>query len=214
MKIISFPHYTCGGLLCDILNKTFSPIGSNGGINSIQHSVGKIGDADSVMVDYDPQILIKKLRDLQTNDWIGTHCWMGNLDLSGIERLINVTTMTYRSRFYRWVRVYHHYYKSSGPWQGLQGTEEIDKQRETAKNYLDSFQTIHHPHVINLEFSDVVECKPSFLKILDENSKKHIDRWKSINNFLYDPDLWQSDAANRFHEAEYEITLQKLYVYQ
>jgi hypothetical protein len=54
MNLICFPHYTCGGLLCDILNGTFSEITSDGGVNSIGHGLGKIGDSDTVMIDYDP----------------------------------------------------------------------------------------------------------------------------------------------------------------
>ena len=53
MKLVCFPHYTCGGLLCDILNDTFSNIGTNGGINNIHHSIGKIGDVDTVQTNFD-----------------------------------------------------------------------------------------------------------------------------------------------------------------
>ena len=44
MNLICFPHYTCGGVLCDILNQTFSPVLSHGGLGSIHHAIGKIGD--------------------------------------------------------------------------------------------------------------------------------------------------------------------------
>jgi hypothetical protein len=138
MNLICFPHYTCGGLLCDIMNKTFSEVTDNGGIASIHHSLGKIGDADTTFVDYDPLILIKELQKITVGPaiWIGTHCWPGKLDLSMFDCLIAVTTTSYRSKLYRWTRAYHHYYSKSIPWTSLQGQSRIDKERETAKNYL------------------------------------------------------------------------------
>jgi hypothetical protein len=44
MNLICFPHYTCGGLLCDIMEDTMSEFADNGGIASPTHNVGKIGD--------------------------------------------------------------------------------------------------------------------------------------------------------------------------
>lgn len=215
MKLISFAHYTCGGLLCDILNDTYSPIGNNGGIQSIHHSIGKIGDSDSVLLNFD-QEHFKNLIDHHRNNqyWIGTHCWLGNVDLSDIDRVINITTLTYRSRLYRWVRAYHHYYLESQPWQDLMGIDCIDKQRETAKNYLRSFDKISHYRVTNLEFSDVVEHTAEFMNLIPTSCKQHLDRWRQVNHFLYAPDLWRSTAANRFHEAEHEVTMGQRYVYQ
>lgn len=214
MKIVSFPHYTCGGLLCDILNDTFSEVGPNGGISSIHHNLGKIGDLDTVMVEYNHAELVKKLELIKTTDWIGTHCWLGDIDFPRIEKIINITTTTYRSKFYRWARAYYHYYSKAQPWKNLQGMEEIDKQRETAKNYLVPFQPIFDQRVLNLEFAEVVDCAPAFILCAGKDYKKHYDRWRSINHFLYDKDLWQSPLALRFYEAEHEINLKKYYVYE
>lgn len=213
MKIISFPHYTCGGLLCDILNNTYSEVDTNGGIRSIHHSLGKIGDSDSVYTDFDFEKLKQQLLQLSTDQWIGTHCWLGHNDLEGFDQIINVTTMTYRSRLYRWVRAYHHYYLSSAPWQGLSGIDEIDKQRETAKNYLLPFSPIDHARVINLEFADVVESRPVMTQMLPSDYQSHLDRWHRINAFLFDDNVWTSVAAQRFHEAEHEEMLQQRYIY-
>ena len=60
MKLVCFPHYTAGGLLCDILQGKFSVIGTNNGINSNEHSLGKIGDSDTVYTDFDAEILTRK----------------------------------------------------------------------------------------------------------------------------------------------------------
>lgn len=214
MKIVSFPHYTCGGLLCDILNKTFSPVDYNGGIGGDRHNLGKIGDGDSIYTDFDFGKLKQQLSQYPTDQWIGTHCWLGKVDLSIFGQIINITTVTHRSKVYRWVRAYHHYYLKSDPWQNLNGIDEIDKQRETAKNYLKSFEPIKNDCVTNLEFADVVELRPAFSRFLLGDCQHHISRWQEINAFLFDQHMWRSSAADRFYEAEYEEFLQQRYVYE
>lgn len=213
MKIISFPHYTCGGLLCDILNDTFSKAEDNGGIGNHRHNQGKIGDSDSVYTDFDFADLEKQLKQLGTEQWIGTHCWLGQVSLGMFERIINVTTLTHRSKIYRWVRAYHHHYLKSQPWQNLSGIAQIDKQRETAKNYLKPFDPIVDHRVQNLEFAEVVECSAAFTNLLPGNFQRHFERWRRINVFLYDPLLWNSPAVHRFYEAEYENGLRQRYIY-
>lgn len=213
MNLVSFPHYTCGGLICDILNDTWSEVADNGGIQSLQHSLGKIGDSDTVYDDFDHTAFLEQLRSLDTQQWIGTHCWLGDLDLSSIHRVINITTATYKSKLYRWVRSYHHYYRKSPEWQGLSGMVEIDKQRETAKNYLVPFRPIFDQRVVNLEFADVVECATAFAA-LGPDYQRHHDRWRQANDFLYDIDLWRSPLALRLYEAEHEINLRDYYVYE
>lgn len=214
MNIVCFPHYTCGGLLCDILNNTFSPVAANGGIDSIHHNIGKIGD-QHIYQDFDISILLSRLEKFQSTDkWIGTHCWLGNQDLSKFNQIINITTVTYKSRLYRWIRAYYHYYLKSPSWQHLKDMEEIDKHRETAKDYIPAFLPIHHNQVKNIEFSEVVECQTSFINIMPDYYHKHLDRWKSINSFLYHQDIWQSVAATRFYEAEYEVLSNQRYIYQ
>jgi len=217
MNLICFPHYTCGGLLCDIMNKTFSKVASNGGIASIYHALGKIGDADTEFVDYDSQDLIKKIQEINCDQstWVGTHCWPGKLDLSMFNRVIAVTTTSYRSKLYRWTRAYHHYYLKSIPWTSLQGQHRIDKERETAKNYLKSFDPVFHPNVINIEFSEIVENSIEFQQLIyPEKINDHLERWKSINKFLYEDNIWNGIPFKRFYEAESECNLDKYYVYQ
>jgi hypothetical protein len=91
--------------------------------------------------------------------------------------------------------------------------ELVDKQRETAKNYLKPYRAIQSPRVRNIEFSDIVEQRAVFAAMLGNNTY-HMARWRLINPWLYDPDLWTSDAALRFHEAEHEQVTQEHYVYQ
>tara|TARA_B110000503_G_C7140826_1_gene410754 strand:+ start:918 stop:1562 length:645 start_codon:yes stop_codon:yes gene_type:complete len=214
MNLICFPHYTCGGLLCDILADTFSPIGANGGISSISHNYGKIGDSDTVDTNFDVNMFYKRIKKRASDDaWIGTHCHPGSLDHSDFDKIIVVSTATHRSRIYRWVRAYYHYYLNSDPWTAVSGLDRIDKERETAKNYLLPFTPVKN--IINIEFSEVVDGTAEFLSLLPNTDiTKHIDRWKSINSFLYNTNIWNSTPVKRYHEAELEIKLQKHYVYQ
>lgn len=214
IKIVSFAHYTCGGLLCDMLNQTFSPLAANGGIASIQHNIGKIGDADSVMENFDQQQFLQHVQKANTTHWVGTHCWLGNVDLDSVDQVINVTTETYRSRLLRWIRAYQLYYLDSVPWRGLTGMQQIDKQRETAKNYLKPFKRIDHSRVINLEFADVVDHAPTLQAVVTGDIESHVQRWQQANYFLFDQNLWTSTAATRFYEAEYEVAVGQAYTYE
>jgi len=213
MKLICFPHYTCGGLLCDILNNTFSPISSNGGIASIEHSIGKIGDTNTINKDYSISELITRLESIDNDNWIGTHCWPGQLPLDKFDCIICVTTSTWPSKLYRWLRAYHHYFFPR--WTQMTGIELVDKIRETAKNYHVSFDPVLASNVINLEFAEVVENTVEFQHVVKKhNVTEHIKRWKSINNFLYENSLWQNHAVKAFYQAEVELNLKRYYKYE
>lgn len=219
MKIVSFPHYTCGGLLCDMLNNTFGRVGSHGGIHSMYDFFGKIGDVDTVFDNFSESTFFSALENFSVSNkdvWIGTHCWLGAIDLESdlITQVINVSTETHRSKMYRWLRTYHHFFMKSPPWQNLVGIDNIDKQRESAKNYIKPFARIDHPKVINLEFAEVVENNPKFLSLFDQDVSHHVTRWREVNHFLYDTDIWQSNAARRFYEAEYEYCHDSRYQYE
>jgi hypothetical protein len=217
MNLICFPHYTCGGLLCDILNNTFSPIGKNKGINSIKHNYGKIGDTDTVLTEFDLAKFnsIFSQQNRSSTDWVGTHCWPGKIDLTMFDRVLVITTTTFRSKIYRWIRAYRHYYLESLPWTSVVGLSRIDKERETAKNYLEPFLPIFQSNVVNIEFAEIAEMNSEFYKITSGLPvDRHMNRWKEINNFLYDEKIWDSDPVKRYYEAEYEVNLQKYYVYE
>lgn len=214
MNLICFPHYTCGGLLCDILSNTFSPVALNGGINSIQHGLGKIGDSSAVLTDYDPQQLMNCVMSLSlpSNSWIGTHCWPGRLPLEQFDKVIVITTTTFKSKIYRWARAQHHYF--SPQWAELTGMDLVDKSRETAKKYVIPFEPVFAQNTVNIEFADVVETTEEFYSILpDQDCSKHIERWKTINNFLYKDSFWSSKIVNYYYQAELEINLNRYYKY-
>lgn len=215
MNLVCFPHYTCGGLLIDILSDTFSPLNPRtNGIASVRHNVGKIGDSSTVQTEFDTAQFVNKLVDLKlpNNEWVGTHAWPGNVDLSGFDQVICVTTMTYRSRIYRWARAFYHYYHNSTPWQ-LSGAKLIDKQRETAKNYVVPFKPVST--AINIEFSEIVENSAQFQQLVTAHSTQaSLDRWREVNAFLYADNFWQSVPVQRYYEAELELSLDQSYVYQ
>lgn len=216
MNLICFPHYTCGGLLCDILSDEFSDVTPGGGLKSFNHALGKIGDADTVFVDYDPAVLISALQQISSDNinWVGTHCWPGRLDLTVFDQIINVTTATFKSKLYRWCRAYHLYYYNSDPWATVKDQDRIDKERETAKNYLVPFNPVIGDNVTNIEFAEVVENTQEFQNLIAPmNSNLHLPRWRNINKFLYDQAIWSSTAFQRFYEAELEVQLKKYYVY-
>ena len=214
MNLICFPHYTCGGLLCDILSDTFSPIDKNGGIKSIEHNIGKIGDTPTVLTEFDTADLNNRLSNLKDKEgWAGTHCWPGQIELNNIDQIINVTTTTFRSKVYRWCRSYYHYFLPQ--WGDLQEQMFLDKARETAKNYIIPFEPVFNSKVTNIEFADIVDATQEFYQIVkDKDVSAHITRWQLNNKFLYATDFWNSYPVNAFYQAEVEVNLQRYYIYE
>jgi hypothetical protein len=218
VNLICFPHYTCGGLLTDIFEQQFSKVWTNGGIVSSNHGIGKIGDSETIFDKYDPAefwAAVAKVKNISDNAWISTHCWPGILDTSKFNQVLIITTTTYRSKLYRWMRAYHHYYEKSDPWLKGVGQERIDKEKETAKNYLIPFLPVSGKNIINIEFAEIVENNPEFLELTKGlEIDKHMNRWKSLNYFLYDTNIWNSTAFRRLYEAEAETQLSKFYIYE
>jgi hypothetical protein len=213
MKLICFPHYTCGGLLCDILNDTFSHVAPNKGLSGKEHNLGKIGDVNTVNRDFSITDFVTKLESMSTHNWIGTHCWPGKLPLNKFDCVICVTTMTWPSKLYRWLRSYHHYFATQ--WTELTGIELVDKIRETAKNYHVSFEPVIASNVINLEFAEVVENSVTFQQAVHgHDTFHHMERWKSLNTFLYQDSLWQNNLVKAFYQAELELHLKQHYKYE
>ena len=213
-NLICFSHYTAGGLLCDIFNDTFSNI-ANGGINNKAHSIGKIGDSETIFTEFNLADFTRALDDNPVPDgmWIGTHCHPQTLPVEIFGRVVNITTATYKSKLYRWARAYHQYFALQ--WLGITGMGKIDKMRETAKNYIPSFAPVFADNVENLEFADLVEQTQEFYKVIDNiDATKHIARWRELNNFLYAPTLWTSDVADAFYQAECELALNRFYRYE
>jgi hypothetical protein len=69
-------------------------------------------------------------------------------------------------------------------------------------------------NVVNIEFADIVENTQEFKHIVKDYSiQHHIERWQSINSFLY-TDIWNAQATHAFYQAEVEINLQRYYRYE
>ena len=191
-------------------------MGPNGGIASIQHSMGKIGDTNTVMLDYKPEEFMQTLssKNLVDNTWIGTHCWPGHLPLDQFNKVLIVTTTTFKSKIYRWARAHYHYFSSE--WKSIIGMELLDKSRETAKNYLVPFEPVlSGPNVLNVEFADIVETTQEFCYAINyQEYIRHMTRWKEVNYFLYVEDFWKSDIVKHFYQAELEVNLQRYYRYE
>jgi len=213
MKLLCFPHYGGGGLLCDILENKFSFVQNDGGLASLSHYYGKIGDSESIFTNFDQSKFSLFLTESKGhNKVIGTHCWPGSADLSMCDQVILITTETTRSKIYRWLRAWNLYFSKQDHIRHLTDIELIDKQRETAKNYIQAFGAI--PQYRNLELSDIVETTPEFYDLMaGMEIKKHMYRWKSLNSFLYDPNLWNNSLVKRYHEAEFELLHGRYYKY-
>ena len=216
MILVCFPHYTAGGLMCDILSNHISQFSKEGGIQSKEHQLLKIGDSDTVQTSVDLEKFNNKL-DYHKKQYsvFGTHCWAGSLPCEKFDFVVNITTQTNKSKLYRWARAYYHYYLSSNPWQIDNKKEIIDKQRETAKNYLIPQVTANADNVINIEFEDIVDTS-NFFKTTFANYpfEKQMQNWKKVNKFLYKNNFWISTPIERIREAEYEVKTNQRWVYE
>lgn len=222
MILISYPHYTCGGFLCNIYNKEFNGFADHGGMDGEAHSIFKTRDDGK-----SPYTSIEELINIRLTTWeskygklpeaVGTHYPADKMPLHMFDSVINVTTVTSRSRMYRWLRVYHHYFMETSEWKSLRGIDLIDKARETAKQYLKPVGPVDHKKVYNVEFSDIVDCNTNcynnIYKLNEEVFQELQALWAKKNSFLYESNIWDSDAIKRYTEAEYEINARTHYKY-
>ena len=183
MKLICFPHYTAGGLLCDILQGKFSETAANGGIKSNEHALGKIGDSDTVYTNFDKEVLARKClpyRDLDIP--VGTHCWPGNIDKSMYKEIILITTETTKSKVYRWLRAWHLYFSKIDTVKKLTGMERIDKRgREGETIPLEYVQKCHDYH--DAWINDVT-CKKLVIDANPEIEVTATQRVEKIMRFI------------------------------
>ena len=199
------------------MNGTFSNISTVGGVDNDAHSIGKIGDTDTVFDNYNPADLQTAIGKYQppSGTWIGTHCWPKLLPTEQYNTIINISTSTYRSRVYRWVRTYNLLFKNQWDLSELNYIGRMDKLRETAKNYLAPFNPVFADNIINIEFADIVDNTVEFQKILKNfEYEPHISRWRQVNYFLYDPDMWNNELIIAYHHAEVEANLHRPYLYE
>lgn len=193
-----------------------SEFADNGGIANPAHNAGKIGDSLDVFTDYDVDEFLTRVEPWMESDrWIGTHCWPGPLPLERFETVINITTTTYASKIYRWYRAYVLYHQPM--WAHLVGTDLVDKIVTVAKSYVIPSLPVSAPNVFNLEFADLVQQTEEFDQVLDRGrvprngAAHHMQRWMKQNEFLYNIDIWNSVPTRSFFHAEFEINFGRGY---
>ena len=68
--------------------------------------------------------------------------------------------------------------------------------------------------MVNVEFADVVETTQEFYHAVNnQDCEMHMDRWKTVNDFLYADKFWNSKIVQYFYQAEFEINLGRYYRY-
>ncbi len=209
MNLVCFSNNTAGGLVCDLLNnKQYSADGYK--LNSIEHSILKVGDSAGVYRLVDLTLWNQRLLTLKKGIYYGTHNHPSCIpNLVQFDNVIAITTSTRESKLYRWLRYYHGWFKSTQTnWIESQDLEKIDKIRILAYNVFEEFEP--HPNCINIEFADIVSGK-----YINEN-KLNIDYfniWKERNPWLYTENN-ESWAVKRFIEAECELLNNMPYRYK
>ena len=215
-NLVCFPHYTAGGLLCDLLNQKHSPWGDNGGIESVEHYLGKINeiDNDSVLEQFDSADFERNILSLDIADdvWIGTHHWPGNFNTDLFDKIIVITTETERSRILRWYRVYENYFVPQ--WPFLENQDFIDKARETAKNYLRPYRWVAGHNVQCVEFADIVDDTREFTQLYPNTAQnfQRVSGWR-MKNFDLTTDLWQAMSTKFYYQADWETRFNRRYQY-
>jgi hypothetical protein len=221
MNLVCYPHYTGGGLLCNILNKTpefRTKIGET--VTSMEHFLF-IGDNWSVYDSYDvaefDQTYEKVFKQGFNPDWLskrflGTHCHPILLDTAKFSNVISITTESLQSKLYRWLRAYNLFFKPQ--WEQYTGMGRIDLMRETAKSYLTPFYQCDKPNIHHIEFSDIVN-KTSKLTTLCQHlvvdpDLSRVDTWVEKNQFIFSRD---TPEYNSFMEADYEVSTKEHYAY-
>lgn len=200
MKLVCFSNNTAGGLVCDLLNNNFDKMLGFRTINK-EHSALKVGDTNPIQRKLDVELWNQKIKYWRnSNCWLGTHAHPSIIpDLSIFDEVIAITTLTRKSKFYRWLRCYHGWFLSANPhWKETDSLTEIDKIRNLAKNVFEDFEP--HSQCKNIEFEDIVEGR--FVKYHNLN-QDYFNNWQKNNPWLYNNlETW---AVKRFNEAEYEI---------
>lgn len=188
MNLVCFTNYTAGGLICDLLNNTNS--GFEGSIvkyNVAHHMMNVEMNYRGVQRVFDETKWNVKQSEcdslnLPDNFYVGTHCHPSVIPdkyLQNFNEVLNITTETKESKWYRFLR-YYHIELEQNHWKNISG--RIGDPTEVAKNVREAFEKDNR--CTNVEFADIVNGK--FMQ--DRNIvSKQIDEWKKINHWLYNP---------------------------
>lgn len=179
MKLICFPNFAAGGLVCELLNPIDTEDLTDGITfkKNIHHNLMKIGDNGKVFRDFDEAAWHKCLTRLRgipklAKMWTGTHCHPTAIPekyFKEFEQVIAITTETRLSKYYRFLRYCHDH---------VIGKEFPPKT--IAHFVIESFES--DPRCINVEFEHIVDG--SWVKEMNLDYDKYL-LWREINSFLY-----------------------------
>jgi hypothetical protein len=191
MNLVCFPNFTAGGLLCDLYNKTQTLI-QHGTVRNKEHSVLKISNFDNpnkfVWDDVVYVLWEKRCKQLSANivgKYYGTHLpAQGIRNKSDFTHIINITTNSHNSKFYRWLR-YYYLEIDNRFWLDTESKINSKKvQMDNYKNFVLQTSSYDDIDCENVEFSDIVNGSYIQKKLLDES---YFQDWKKQNNFLFEP---------------------------
>ena len=180
MKLVCFPNFAAGGLVCELLN----PIDTEDLLDGItfngnmHHSLMKIGDNGMVFRNFNEAEWHKcltrvrgmpyRLKDM----WLGTHCHPTSIPekyFKEFEQVMAITTESRLSKYYRFLRY---------SWDPVIGKEFAPIK--IADFVSESFES--DPRCINVEFEHIVDG--SWVKEMNLDYDKYL-LWREINSFLY-----------------------------
>jgi hypothetical protein len=177
MNLVCFAHHTGGGIVCDLLNNSNSPL-SGIRVKSTAHGALKIGDTGRVHRTFNEDYwkFLKHQADADVflaNSWVGTHCHPSCIPekyLDEFNKRIAITTELEESKWYRYLRIVH---------GNLQLTK-MPVEESAAYLVAESFES--DSRCVNIEFKDIVNG--NFVKAFDLNQET-FNKWKQANEFLY-----------------------------
>lgn len=225
MNLICFPPYGGGGLVCDLLNGTQSPHGSDGTVVNPMADQLKIpiprsfksfrpDNKFSYQYFFEQKYEYTRFR-VKPNTWVGTHCFPDEVDTSNFSKVIVISTENLLSKIYRFMRVYFMYDLWAKKYNLQEDkTSNLDYKLKSLdlKLYNFNYHQIIQPNTIQLEIEDIVHCSDYFKKLVTDNCSNFNEAqfmgqfqiWKSKNVFLYDQSFVNKfiDRYKLFKETE------------
>lgn len=179
MKLVCFPNFAAGALVCELLNPIDTEDLADGITfkKNIHHSLMKIGDNGKVFRDFDEAEWHRCLQRLKgiprlAKMWTGTHCHPTAIPekyFKEFEQVIAITTESRLSKYYRFLRYC---------WNPATGKEFTPKT--IAHFVIEPFES--DSRCINIEFEHIVDG--SWVKEMNLDYDKYL-LWREINSFLY-----------------------------
>ena len=181
MKLVCFPNFAAGGLVCELLSPKRadapSPVFGITYGGSLPHHLLKIGDNGKVFRSFDEERWLYKLdmaRQLPNIDdmWVGTHCHPSAIPekyFNQFEKVLAITTVSEMSKYYRYLR-----------WCWDPSLSRTITPMKIASHILETFEP--DDRCINVEFEDIVNG--SWVADMNLDIEDYYG-WREINSFLY-----------------------------